>query len=140
MLLHISRALASSLLFNLKLCTLFLQVSILIPECASLPASIGGVINRFNSYYRVRDLPLYKLLEKDFLERVVKNGRVTCLASICNKQVTDARRYNEIVHKKTVLILFFFFCLITLGLLKASFNNELFDSTVDSSTTTIIVV
>lgn len=66
----------SCLLFNLALCFLFMQVSILIPECAFLPASIYGIINTFNSYYRVRDLPLYKLLEEDFLEKVVKKGKL----------------------------------------------------------------
>ncbi|XP_012683404.2 ribonuclease P protein subunit p40 isoform X2 [Clupea harengus] len=56
------------------------KVSIVIPECASLPASIAGVINSFNSYYRVRDLPIYKLLEEEFLEKVVKKGQFYALS------------------------------------------------------------
>ncbi|XP_062385193.1 ribonuclease P protein subunit p40 [Sardina pilchardus] len=56
------------------------KVSIVIPECASLPASIGGVINSFNSHYRVRDLPLYKLLEENIIEKVVKKGHFYALS------------------------------------------------------------
>ncbi len=51
------------------------QISVLIPECGTLPANISGVLHSFSPYYLVRDLPVYQLLEETFLEALVKKGR-----------------------------------------------------------------
>ncbi|KAL2097400.1 hypothetical protein ACEWY4_006607 [Coilia grayii] len=56
------------------------KLSMVIPECASLPACIAGVIQTFSSYYRVRDLPVYKFLQEDILQKVVKNGHFYALS------------------------------------------------------------
>ncbi|XP_063075150.1 ribonuclease P protein subunit p40 [Engraulis encrasicolus] len=56
------------------------KVSVVIPECASLPASTRTVIDSFSSYYCVRDLPAYKLLEKDILQKVVTKGHFYALS------------------------------------------------------------
>lgn len=51
------------------------QISVLIPECGTLPANISGVLHSFSTYYVVRDLPVHHLLEETFLESLVKKGR-----------------------------------------------------------------
>ncbi|XP_028831526.1 ribonuclease P protein subunit p40 isoform X1 [Denticeps clupeoides] len=56
------------------------KVSVLIPECAVLPATVAGLMDSFGPYYRVRDLPVYKLLEENFLENVLKRGNFYALS------------------------------------------------------------
>ncbi|XP_057190277.1 ribonuclease P protein subunit p40 [Triplophysa rosa] len=52
------------------------KISVLIPECAVLPANISGVISNFSPYYLVRDLPVYELLQDKSHETVVQKGTV----------------------------------------------------------------
>ncbi|KAJ8418719.1 hypothetical protein AAFF_G00002180 [Aldrovandia affinis] len=56
------------------------KVSILIPECGIIPSFLSSVVNGFSKYYLVRDLPLHKLLEDEFLEKVVKTGSLYALS------------------------------------------------------------
>lgn len=56
------------------------KISVLIPECGTLPANISGVIHSFSTYYLVRDLPVYHLLEETFLESLVKKGNFYALS------------------------------------------------------------
>lgn len=54
---------------------LSLQISVLIPDCEALPANISSAFHSFSSYYLVRELPVYQLLEETFIESHVKKGR-----------------------------------------------------------------
>lgn len=56
------------------------KISVLIPECAILPANIARVINNFSPYYLVRDFPVYKLLQDQIYETVVNKGNVYALS------------------------------------------------------------
>ncbi|XP_051557039.1 ribonuclease P protein subunit p40 [Myxocyprinus asiaticus] len=56
------------------------KISLLIPECAILPADISRVINNFSPYYLVRDLPVHELLQETFLETVIKKGNFYALS------------------------------------------------------------
>lgn len=51
-----------------------LQVSLLLPECSSAPTNLEAALNSFSSFYLIRNLPVHKLLEKDFLESAVYQG------------------------------------------------------------------
>ncbi|XP_027144805.1 ribonuclease P protein subunit p40 isoform X1 [Larimichthys crocea] len=52
------------------------KVSVLLPECSSPPAHLDTVFNSFNSFYLIRKLPVYELLDKHFLESAVYQGSV----------------------------------------------------------------
>ncbi|KAM4604976.1 ribonuclease P protein subunit p40 [Polymixia lowei] len=56
------------------------KVSVLLPECDALPPHLDKVLNSFSSFYLVKSLPVYELLEKDFLETVVYKGSTYCLS------------------------------------------------------------
>ncbi|KAG9347714.1 hypothetical protein JZ751_003727 [Albula glossodonta] len=56
------------------------KVSVLIPECGIIPSGLSSVLNGFSKYYLIRDFPVYKLLEEEFLEKVVKKGSLYALS------------------------------------------------------------
>ncbi|KAG7488676.1 hypothetical protein MATL_G00037550 [Megalops atlanticus] len=56
------------------------KVSVLIPECGVIPSRLRSVVNGFTKYYLVRDLPVYKLLEEEFLEKVASKGSIYALS------------------------------------------------------------
>lgn len=62
---------------NIQVFVLPVQVSVLLPECSSAPAHLDTVFNSFNSFYLIRKLPVYELLDKHFLESAVYQGN-TC--------------------------------------------------------------
>uniref|UniRef100_A0A3Q3K7X3 Uncharacterized protein n=1 Tax=Monopterus albus TaxID=43700 RepID=A0A3Q3K7X3_MONAL len=52
------------------------KVSVLLPECSSTPSHLDSVLNSFSSFYLIRKLPIYELLDKHFLETSVYQGSV----------------------------------------------------------------
>ncbi|XP_026217151.1 ribonuclease P protein subunit p40 isoform X2 [Anabas testudineus] len=52
------------------------KVSVLLPECSSTPPHLESVLTSFSRFYLVRNLPLHKLLDKEFLETAVYQGSV----------------------------------------------------------------
>ncbi|KAG7523210.1 hypothetical protein JOB18_041858 [Solea senegalensis] len=52
------------------------KVSLLLPECSSAPSHLDSVLKGFSSFYLIRKLPIYELLNKDFLETAVYHGSV----------------------------------------------------------------
>ncbi|KAM4551751.1 ribonuclease P protein subunit p40 [Odontesthes bonariensis] len=52
------------------------KVSVLLPECSSAPSHLDSVFNGFSSFYLIRKLPIYELLDKDFLQSAVLQGSV----------------------------------------------------------------
>ncbi|XP_068604682.1 ribonuclease P protein subunit p40 [Brachionichthys hirsutus] len=52
------------------------KVSVLLPECNSTPPQLDAVLNGFSGFYLIRDLPVYELLDKHFLETAVYQGSV----------------------------------------------------------------
>ncbi|XP_051250345.1 ribonuclease P protein subunit p40 [Dicentrarchus labrax] len=52
------------------------KVSVLLPECSSAPDHLDAVLNSFSSFYLIRKLPIYELLDKHFLETAVYQGSV----------------------------------------------------------------
>ncbi|TNM97630.1 hypothetical protein fugu_013876 [Takifugu bimaculatus] len=52
------------------------KVSLLLPECSSAPSHLDGVLNGFSSFYLIRNLPIYELLDRDFLQSAVFQGSV----------------------------------------------------------------
>ncbi|XP_029970509.1 ribonuclease P protein subunit p40 [Salarias fasciatus] len=52
------------------------KVSLLLPECNSLPSQLESVLDSFTSFYLIKQLPVYELLDKDFLETAVYQGNV----------------------------------------------------------------
>uniref|UniRef100_A0A3Q1G909 Ribonuclease P/MRP 40 subunit n=1 Tax=Acanthochromis polyacanthus TaxID=80966 RepID=A0A3Q1G909_9TELE len=46
-------------------------VSVLLPECSSAPSHLDSVLNSFSSFYLIRKLPIYELLDSDFLQKAV---------------------------------------------------------------------
>ncbi|XP_070775547.1 ribonuclease P protein subunit p40 [Enoplosus armatus] len=52
------------------------KVSVLLPECSSAPSHLDAALNSFNSFYLIRKLPIYELLDKHFLETAVYQGSV----------------------------------------------------------------
>ncbi|KAF1382130.1 hypothetical protein PFLUV_G00161250 [Perca fluviatilis] len=58
--------------FNYKVC-------VLLPECSSAPSHLDSALNTFSSFYLIRKLPLYELLDTHFLE-TVRNGGVSGLS------------------------------------------------------------
>lgn len=52
------------------------KVSVLLPECSSAPSHLDAVLNSFSSFYLIRQLPIYELLNRDFLETAVYQGSV----------------------------------------------------------------
>lgn len=68
------------------------QVSVLLPECGPTPSHLDSVLNSFSSFYLIRQLPIYELLDKHFLETAVYQGnicthlyqlRLTCPLTVC---------------------------------------------------------
>lgn len=53
------------------------QVSVLLPECSSAPSHLDAALNSFSSFYLIRKLPVYEVLDKHFLETAVYQGN-TC--------------------------------------------------------------
>ncbi|XP_078101009.1 ribonuclease P protein subunit p40 [Sander vitreus] len=53
--------------FNYKVC-------VLLPECSSAPSHLDSALNTFSSFYLIRKLPLYELLDTHFLETVRQGG------------------------------------------------------------------
>lgn len=51
-----------------------MQVSLLLPGCSSVPNGLKDVVESFNSFYLLRNLPVHELLDKDFLESAVYRG------------------------------------------------------------------
>lgn len=56
------------------------KVSLFLPECRSLTSRLTSVINSFNKYYLIRNLPVYTFLDKEFLENVVHKGCLYALS------------------------------------------------------------
>lgn len=52
------------------------QVSVLLPECSSAPSHLDSMLNSFSSFYLIRKLPVYELLDRHFLEAAVYHGAV----------------------------------------------------------------
>ncbi|XP_018534628.1 ribonuclease P protein subunit p40 [Lates calcarifer] len=52
------------------------KVSVLLPECGPTPSHLDSVLNSFSSFYLIRQLPIYELLDKHFLETAVYQGSV----------------------------------------------------------------
>ncbi|KAG7219158.1 hypothetical protein INR49_006317 [Caranx melampygus] len=52
------------------------KVSLLLPGCSSTPSHLDSVVNSFSSFYLIRKLPIYELLDKRFLEMAVYHGSV----------------------------------------------------------------
>lgn len=52
------------------------KVSVLLPECGSTLSHLDSVLNNFSSYYLIKSLPIYELLDKDFLQNAVYKGSV----------------------------------------------------------------
>lgn len=52
------------------------KVSLLLPECNSIPSQLDSVLNSFNSFYLIKKLPVYELLDRNFLETAVYQGHV----------------------------------------------------------------
>ncbi|XP_030258995.1 ribonuclease P protein subunit p40 isoform X2 [Sparus aurata] len=52
------------------------KVSLLLPECSSAPSHLDAVFNSFNSFYLIRNMPIYELLDKHFLKTAVYQGSV----------------------------------------------------------------
>ncbi|XP_044224318.1 ribonuclease P protein subunit p40 isoform X2 [Thunnus albacares] len=52
------------------------KVSVLLPECSSAPSHLDAALKSFSSFYLIRKLPLYELLDKQFLETAVYQGSV----------------------------------------------------------------
>ncbi|KAM9439155.1 ribonuclease P protein subunit p40 [Clarias gariepinus] len=77
------------------------KLSLLIPECGVLPAEIAKVLNNFSSYYLVRDLPVYRLLEEDMLE-MIKKGTFYALSY---KTRLDEDNVFALFSKKLILSL-----------------------------------
>ncbi|XP_061835222.2 ribonuclease P protein subunit p40 [Nerophis lumbriciformis] len=52
------------------------KVTVLLPECDSAPSQLDVALKSFQSFYLIRKLPLYELLNKDFLQAAVCQGGV----------------------------------------------------------------
>ncbi|KAM8728654.1 ribonuclease P protein subunit p40 isoform 3-T3 [Acanthopagrus schlegelii] len=52
------------------------KVSLLLPECSSAPSHLDTVFSSFNSFYLIRNMPIYELLDKHFLKTAVYQGSV----------------------------------------------------------------
>uniref|UniRef100_A0A8D3CM46 Uncharacterized protein n=1 Tax=Scophthalmus maximus TaxID=52904 RepID=A0A8D3CM46_SCOMX len=50
------------------------KVSVLLPECSSAPSHLDSVLNSFKSFYLIRNMPIYELLDKHFLETAAVYG------------------------------------------------------------------
>ncbi|XP_059200785.1 ribonuclease P protein subunit p40 [Centropristis striata] len=56
------------------------KVSVLLPECSSAPSHLDAAVNSFSSFYLIRKLNVYELLDKHFLETAVYHGGVCGLS------------------------------------------------------------
>ncbi|XP_006634444.2 ribonuclease P protein subunit p40 [Lepisosteus oculatus] len=56
------------------------KVSVLIPECGTLPLGLKSIVNSIAKYYLVKNFPIYKILEEKFLEKQVKAGSLCALS------------------------------------------------------------
>ncbi|XP_062338186.1 ribonuclease P protein subunit p40 [Osmerus eperlanus] len=56
------------------------KVSLFLPDCGGLTSRLTSVFNGFNKFYLLKDLPVYKLLEKEFLDNVLHKGGVYALS------------------------------------------------------------
>ncbi|XP_053294870.1 ribonuclease P protein subunit p40 [Pleuronectes platessa] len=56
------------------------KVSLLLPECSSAPSHLDSVLKSFSSFYLIRNMPIYELLDKHFLETAVYQGSVSGLS------------------------------------------------------------
>ncbi|KAM9844874.1 ribonuclease P protein subunit p40 [Aulostomus maculatus] len=52
------------------------KVSVLLPECDSAPSHLEAAFKSFSSFYLIKKLPLFELLDKNFLEAAVYQGNV----------------------------------------------------------------
>lgn len=52
------------------------KVSVLLPECSSAPSQLDAVLNSFSSFFLIRNLPIYELLDEHFLKTAVYTGSV----------------------------------------------------------------
>ncbi|XP_011484674.1 ribonuclease P protein subunit p40 isoform X2 [Oryzias latipes] len=52
------------------------QVSLLLPDCSSAPSHLDETLKSFNSFYLIKKLPIYKLLNENFLRSAIYNGSV----------------------------------------------------------------
>ncbi|XP_068998319.1 ribonuclease P protein subunit p40 [Embiotoca jacksoni] len=52
------------------------KVSVLLPACSSAPSHLDSVISGFSTFYLIKKLPIYELLDKHFLETSVYQGSV----------------------------------------------------------------
>ncbi|KAG7273900.1 hypothetical protein CRUP_025961 [Coryphaenoides rupestris] len=52
------------------------KVSLLVPGCDRLPAELDAALNGMRSFLLVRDLPLARLLDQDFLDQAVYKGKL----------------------------------------------------------------
>ncbi|KAM6918640.1 ribonuclease P protein subunit p40 [Xenentodon cancila] len=56
------------------------KVSVLLPDCSSAPYHLDSVLNSFSSFYLIRNLLVYELLNEDFLQSAVYQGSVCGLS------------------------------------------------------------
>uniref|UniRef100_A0A3B3H8Y3 Uncharacterized protein n=1 Tax=Oryzias latipes TaxID=8090 RepID=A0A3B3H8Y3_ORYLA len=52
------------------------KVSLLLPDCSSAPSHLDETLKSFNSFYLIKKLPIYKLLNENFLRSAIYNGSV----------------------------------------------------------------
>ncbi|XP_007900844.1 ribonuclease P protein subunit p40 [Callorhinchus milii] len=56
------------------------QVSILIPECGLLPPGVDALTRGLGDYYLVKTLPVYEMIEFEFINTFVKKGGIYALS------------------------------------------------------------
>ncbi|KAL4623441.1 ribonuclease P protein subunit p40 isoform X1 [Arapaima gigas] len=50
------------------------KVSVLIPDCGVLPQCLRDAVSGFTSFYLVNEVPVFELLQEEFVENTVKKG------------------------------------------------------------------
>lgn len=56
------------------------KVSLLLPQCTSCPSHLDSVLDSMSSFYLVKNMPAYKLLDENFLKAAVYPGGVYALS------------------------------------------------------------
>ncbi|XP_076023804.1 ribonuclease P protein subunit p40 [Genypterus blacodes] len=59
------------------------KVSVLLPDCDSAPSAVGAALSSFSSFYLIKKLPVYELLDTHFLQRAVHQAHVCGLSYRC---------------------------------------------------------
>lgn len=64
-------------------------VSVVLPDAEDVPTEVIGELTNNADYYKIKNLPVYELIDRQFLDAFIRTGSVTALTIGTNIDIDD---------------------------------------------------